>query len=120
MKPLKEKISITIDSDILEKAKKKHPVGEMEAKKIGKSGFISTLVVGILAVAFMIVFGALHNFTALYIIGFLCFTWAAVFYFLQFFIAKRPYGVLIGAILESIGSAAMFVFFILYQTGVLG
>lgn len=106
--------------EILEKAKKKHPVGEMEEKKIGKSGFISTLVVGILAVAFMIVFGALGNFTALYVIGFLCFSWAATFYFLQYFLAKRPYGVLIGAILESIGAIVMFVFFILFQIGVLG
>ncbi len=106
--------------EILEKAKKKYPVGEMEAKKLGKSGFISTLVVGILAVAFMITFGALGNFTALYIIGFLCFSWAAIFYFLQFFLAKRPYGVLIGAILESIGAIVMFVFFVLFQIGVLG
>ncbi len=106
--------------EILKKAQKKHPIGEMEAKKISKSGFISILVVGILAVAFMIIFGALGNFTALYVIGFLCFTWAAVFYFLQFFIAKRPKGVLIGAILESIGAIVMFVFFILFQIGVLG
>ena len=106
--------------EILEKAKKKHPIGEMEQKKIGRSGFISTLIIGILAVAFMIVFGAVGNFTALYILGFLCFCWAAIFYFCQFFIAKRPYGVLIGAILESVGAIVMFVFFVLYQTGAIG
>lgn len=105
--------------EVLEKAKKKHPIGEMEQAKINKSGWISLIVVGTMAVAFMIVEGGLRQFASLYATGTLCFTWACVFYTLQYFLAKRPWQVLIGSVLEGIGAITMFVFFILYATGVM-
>ncbi len=104
---------------ILEKAHKKHPVGEMEAQKINKSCWIALIVTGIVAIALMIVEGALGHFTAIYAIGFICHTWASVFYTLQYFIAKRPRGVLIGAILCGIGAGIMLTLYILTNIGVM-
>lgn len=105
--------------EILQKAHKKHPLGEMEVQKINKSNWIALVVTGIVAVALMVTEGALGHFTALYSIGFVCFTWASVFYGCQYFIAKRPYGVLIGAILEGIGATIMMTLFILTNVGVM-
>lgn len=106
--------------EILEKAsKKKVVVGEMERVKINKSCWIANIVAVIIATAFMITLGALGVFTGLYAIASICFVWASVFYFCQYFIAKRPWQVLIGAILDSIGAVVMFVFFILFSVGVL-
>jgi len=106
--------------EILEKAsKKKALVGEMEKVKINKSCWIANIVAVIIATALMITLGALGVFTGLYAIAFICFVWASVFYFCQYFIAKRPWQVLIGAILDSIGAIIMFTFFILFSVGVL-
>lgn len=104
---------------ILEKAKKKHPLGEMEAQKINKSNWIALIVTGVVAVALMITEGALGHFTSLYAVAFVCFTWACVFYTCQYFIAKRPYGVLIGGVLEGLGAVIMMVLFILTNIGVM-
>ena len=49
----------------------------------------------------------------------ICFCWASIFYFCQYFIAKRPWQVLIGAILEAIGSLIMITNFILANIGVI-
>ena len=106
--------------EILEKAKKKHPVGEMETAKINKSNWIALIVAGILAVALIIVEGAMKHYTAIYAIAFICFTWASVFYFCQFIVAKRHYaGILIGAVLDEIGAIAMLTLYILYNVGVM-
>ena len=70
--------------EILEKAsQKKAVVGEMEKEKIGKSTWISLLVVGIVAVGFIIVEGALGHFAAVYAIASLCLLWASLFYTLH-------------------------------------
>ena len=106
--------------EILEKAQKKHPVGEMEANKINKSSWIALIVSGIAAVAFMIVEGVLGHHPATLAIAFICFTWASVFYFCQYFVAKRHYvGILIGAVLEGLGAIAMLTLYILFNVGVL-
>ena len=106
--------------EILEKAtKKKVVVGEMEKAKINKSNWISLIVAGIFAVILMVVEGVLGHFTAIYALASVCFMWASVFYFCQYFIAKRPYGVLIGAILEGLGAIAMITLYILFNLGVL-
>ena len=106
--------------EILEKAKKKHPVGEMETTKINKSNWIAIIIAGIVAVALMIVEGALGRFSALYAIAFICFTWASVFYFCQYFVAKRHYvGILIGAVLEGLGAITMLTLYILFNVGAL-
>ena len=106
--------------EILEKAKKKHPVGEMETSKINKSNWIALIVAGIVAVALIITEGVLNHITAIYAIAFICFTWACVFYFCQFFVAKRRYvGILIGGVLDGLGAVAMLTLYILYNVGVL-
>ena len=104
---------------ILEKAKsKKAIVGEMEKVKINKSCWIANIVAVIVATALMITLGAMGVFTGLYAIASICFVWASVFYFCQYFLAKRPWQVLIGAVLDSIGAIIMMTFFILYSIGV--
>ncbi len=106
--------------EILEKARqKKIVVGEMEQAKINKSNWIGNICAGIVAVILMIIEGALGHYSAIYALGMVCFTWASVFYFCSYFIAKRPKGVLIGAILESLGAIAMLTLYILFSTGVL-
>lgn len=106
--------------EILKKAQsKKVYVGEMEKVKINKSNWIALIVAQIIAVAFMIVEGCLRHFTAIYALASVCFTWASVFYFCQYFIAKRPKGVLIGAVLYLIGFAIMLTLYILFNVGVL-
>lgn len=107
------------NKEVLEKAgKKKAVVGEMEKEKISKSSWISLVVVGVAAIALMIVEGVLKHFSAIYAIASLCFLWASVFYTLQFFLAKRPWQVLIGAILEGLAFAFFLVRYILCVTGV--
>ena len=105
--------------EILEKAKKKHPVGEMEEKKISKSIWISLIVTIVMAVALLITEGYLGHFSAIFAIAAICFTWASVFYFCQYFVAKRPWQVLIGAVLEGLGGIAMLVLYILLNLGML-
>ena len=105
--------------EILEKAgNKKVLVGEMEREKLSKSALISLLVTGIAAVAFIIVEGALAHFAAVFAIASICFLWASVFYTLQFFLAKRPWPVLIGAALDGLAFAFFVVRYILYVCGV--
>lgn len=107
------------NKEVLEKAgKKKAVVGEMEKEKISKSSWISLVVVGVAAIALMIVEGTLKHFSAIYAIASLCFLWASVFYTLQFFLAKRPWQVLIGAILEGLAFVFFLVRYILCVTGV--
>lgn len=106
--------------EVLEKAKsKKAVVGEMEKAKINKANWIAIVVAGVLAVTFMIVEGLFNHFSSIYAIAAVCFTWASVFYFCQYFCAKRPWPVLIGAVLESLGAMIMFTNFILNIIGVI-
>lgn len=106
--------------EILEKAqKKKDIVGEMEREKINKSNWIAIITAGVMSVVFMIVFGAFGLKSVVFALGAICFTWASVFYFCQFFIAKRPKGVLIGAILEGLGALIMITNCILSIVGVI-
>lgn len=108
------------NKEILEKAKsKKAIIGEMEKTKIDKSNWIAVIAACIVALAFIIIEGALGHRAECFAIGAICFTWASVFYFCQYFIAKRPVGVLIGAILESFGALIMITNFILSTVGVI-
>ena len=98
--------------EVLEKAsKKKAVVGEMEKEKMSKGNFIALLTAGIIAVAFMIVEGVFGHFSAIYALGAVCYTWASVFYFCQFFLAKRPWAVLIGAVLHGLAAITMIVLY---------
>ncbi len=106
--------------EVLKKAQsKKALVGEMEKQKINKSNWISVVAACVAAVAMMIVEGALGHKASVFGIGFICFTWASVFYFCQYFIAKRPVGVLIGAVLETLGALIMLTNFILTNVGII-
>lgn len=67
----------------------------------------------------MIIEGLLGHYTTIYALAFVWFAWASVFYFCQFFIAKRPVGVLIGAILEAIGACIMLAFYVMIVCGVI-
>ena len=108
------------NKEVLKKAQsKKAIIGEMEKAKIDKSNWIAVIVAGIMAVAFMIVFGAIGLRVCIWAIGAICFTWASVFYLCQYIIAKRPVGVLIGAVLEGFGACIMILNFILDLLGVI-
>ncbi|MBQ2717801.1 MAG: hypothetical protein IJF75_04310 [Clostridia bacterium] len=108
------------NKEILQKAKKdKDIVGEMEKTYINRSNWIGNITACVFAVILMIVEGFLGHFTSIYAIASVIFIWASVFYYCQFFIAKRPWQVLIGAVLNSIGFIINFTFFILYAVGVL-
>ena len=104
--------------EILQKARtNKELVGEMEKVKINKSCWIANIVAVIVATAFMITLGAMGVYTGLYAIATICLVWASVFYFCQYFLAKRPWQVLIGAVLDCVGAIIMFTFFILFSIG---
>ena len=100
-------------------AKKKALVGEMEKTKIDKANWIAVIVASIVAIGFIIVEGALGHKPACFAIGAICFSWASVFYFCQHFLAKRPIGVLVGAIFEFLGAAIMTTNYILSSVGVI-
>ena len=65
------------------------------------------IIAMIVAIIFIVSEAILGHKQACFAIGAICFSWASVFYFCQFFIAKRPVGVLIGAIFEAIGALIM-------------
>ncbi len=107
--------------EVLQKAQnKKTVIGEYENQQISKSNWISIIVAGIVALAFIITFGALGMRAVCFAIGGICFSWATTFYFCQYFIAKRKHvGILIGAIAELLGALVMIVNFILSIVGVI-
>lgn len=106
-------------TEILEKAQQhKDVVGEMEREKLGKGALISLLVAGAIAVAFTVVEGVFGHFTAIYAIATICFVWAGTFYTMQYFYAKRPWQVLIGATLEYLAAVFFIVRYILALTGI--
>ena len=102
--------------EILKKIQEEKPalVGEMETQKINKGNWIAIIIAGIMAVAFMIIEGALGHYTSIFAISSICYTWASVLYFCQYFLAKRPWQVLIGAILHGLAAIAMITLFIIY------
>ena len=105
--------------EILEKAQqKKVYVGELEKNKIDKSIKIALLSVGVLAVSLIIVEFALGHATAGFAIQSLCYCWASIFYFCQYFVAKRPWQVLIGAVLDGLAFVASMTFFVLFCVGI--
>lgn len=106
--------------EVLKKVQaKKDNVGEMERTKINRANWISVIATGVVAIAFIIVFGCLRMKAVCFAIGAICFVWPSVFYFCQYFIAKRPVGVLVGAIFESFGFLVMLTNFILSLCGVI-
>ena len=106
--------------EILAKAKnKKVIVGEMEKQKINSGNWIAIICAGIVAVTIMIVEGALGHRASVYAVASICFCWAGVFYLMQFVRAKRPWQVLIGAVLDSLAFVTMVVLYILTICGVM-
>lgn len=93
----------------------------MENLKINKSNWIAVIVVCVIAFVFMIIEGARGNLFAVFILGAVCFAWASIFYFCQYFIARRRHlGILIGAILDTFGALVMIVNYILCCVWVIG
>ena len=105
--------------EILEKAKKKNPVGEMESSKINKSSWIAVIASSVVAVAMIIVEGVMGHISAIFAISCALYTWASVFYFCQFFVAKRPWPVLIGAVLHGLAACGMLTCYVLCCVGVI-
>ena len=106
--------------DILKRAQlAKDKIGEMERKRVSRANWIAVISTAVLAIVFMFAEGFKGNRCAVYAFGALCFTWASVFYFCQYFVAKRSWKVLIGAVLEAIGAVTMIVLYILFSVGVL-
>ena len=109
------------NKEIIERASsEKSYVGEYETQGINKSNWASVIATGIVAVVFIIVFAILNMKEVCFAIGAICFTWASVFYFCQYFVAGRRFaGIMIGAVLEAIGMVAMTTLFALTVTGVI-
>ena len=107
--------------EVLKKAQeKKVMVGEMEKQKIGKANWIANICTCVLGLALLITEGALGHAPAAYAIACIFYFWASVFYFCQYFVAKRHYvGILIGGSLHGAAAITMFVLYILCNVGVL-
>ena len=101
--------------EILNKTQKSKPaiVGEMEKGKISKGNWIAIIVAGIIAVAFMIIEGALGHYTALFAIASICHAWASTLYLCQRVLAKRKWQVLIGAVLHGLAFVTFVALFII-------
>ena len=105
--------------EILKKAaSRKTSVGEMEKQKINSGNWIALVVAGVIAVALMIIEGCLGHYSAIYALGAVCYGWATCFFICQYFVAKRSWQVLIGAVLHGLGFAAMVTLYILRAAGV--
>ena len=61
----------------------------------------------------MIVEGALGHYTSIFALVGVCYAWASVLYFCQFFLAKRPWPVLIGVILHDAAFITMLTLYII-------
>ena len=107
--------------DILKKAQLDNDkIGEMERKKTSKANWIAVISTAVLAIVFMFTEGFRGNRCAVYAFAAICFTWASVFYFCQYFIAKRRHiGILLGAIGELFGALIMLTNCILAIVGVI-
>lgn len=100
--------------EIIEKAKrKKCLVGEMENAKIQKSNWIAVIVACIVAVAFCFSESIFARRPAYFAIMAIIFAWATTFYIGQFTLAKRPWQVLIGAVLYGLAFIAMIVLYVI-------
>ena len=99
--------------EILKKASKKAVIGEMERQKINKANWVAVIVAGIVAVAFMIIEGIFKHFSTIYVLSSICYLWASVMYLGQFLIAKRPWQVLIGAVIYGILFVIMITIYVL-------
>ena len=107
------------DEILKESQKEKALVGEAEKKGLNKANWIALIAAASLAVILIIIEGLLGHISAIFAIAAVCYTWASVFYFCQYFIAKRPWGVLIGATLEAAGAITMIVLYILLYAQVI-
>ncbi len=100
---------------ILEKAQsKKTLIGEMERQKGNKGNWIALIITGVIATALIITECALGNFAGALAVAIVCYGWASAQYFFQYFLAKRPWPVLFGAVLHGLAFVASIVFFVLF------
>lgn len=99
--------------EILKKSKKKTLVGEMESQRINKGNWLAIIIAGVLAVAFMVIEGALGHYPTIFAIGAICYAWASVIYTCQYVMAKRPWPVLFGAVLHGLAFVIMVTLYII-------
>jgi len=101
--------------EVLKQAQKKKPVagGELEIEKIRKGNWIAVIVACVVAVALMIIEGLLGHYTAIFALSAVCYAWASVLYICQFVLAKRPWPVLIGAVLHGLAFVLMIVLYVI-------
>ena len=105
--------------EILEKSKKKAIVGEMETDKIRKGNWIAIIIAGITALIFLVTENILDHLSGYFAIMAIIFAWAAVLYFCQYFMAKRPWQVLIGAVLYTMAFIGMVTLYILENINII-
>ena len=105
--------------EVLEKAKKKAIVGEMEKQKINSGNWIAIIIAGIVAIGFIIVEGCLGHKSSCFMIGAICFAWASSFYIMQMVKTHRSKALIIGVIGEGLGFAIMLTNYILTLCGVI-
>lgn len=106
--------------EVLKKVQsKKALIGEMESKMISKCNWISVILTGIVAIAFIIVEASFGRKATCFLIGSIYFTWASAFYYCQYFLAKRPIGILLGGIGETVGALIMILNYVLTLCGVI-
>ena len=68
----------------------------------------------------MIVEGSLGHYSSIYALAGTCFIWASLFYFLQYFVAKRKFfGILLGGTLEGAAGILMIVLYTLTNLGIM-
>lgn len=101
--------------EILKKSQKEKPalVGEMEVQKTNKGNWIALITAGVVAVVFMIIEGALGHYTSIFALASVCYAWASILYFCQYFLAKRPWQVLIGGVLHGLAFCTMIALYII-------
>ncbi len=66
-----------------------------------------------LAIVLVIVEGCLGHFSSIFALACVCFTWAGVYYILQFCLVKRDWQTLVVGIVDAIIALTLFVFFIM-------
>ena len=104
----------------LETDKKEQIAENQEPKEKRKPPFwYCNVVACIVAIVLMIVEYILGNYSSIYAIGIVCFSWSSLFYFSQYFKVKKRKLTLVVAILEAFGLVLSIVSYILYVVGVL-
>ncbi len=115
----KSEKKVEIPEVVKVKSEKKKDKGVKEKKNeklmISKACWIGNICAVIIAVMFMIFEGIQGHFSSVCAVASICFVWASAFYICQYFIAKRPWQVLIGAVLEGSVAILMIILYFIFR-----